>query len=322
MSIDTSDHPPIARKPYSLAIKHHEWVKEESGKLLEAGVIRESHSSWSAPIVVVPKGDGGKRMCVDYRAWNAISRKYILPMPRIDDILAKLGKAKFFTTLDLRSGYHHKALDKDAIKMTAFVTTFGKYEHLKVLFGLAQAPFYFQKLMNNVLNGLNFTLAYLDDIIIFTEGAEQHLKHILIVLNRLSQAKLKLKKSKCAFFKKELHYLSHLLTTDGVKPQLEKIKAISEMKPPKNQRGVREFLGMVGYYRKFISRFADAARPMTKLTRKASKFECRDDCHPGFEYLKTCLTESPILKYPNPHIRYIVFTDASDQAVATVLTQE
>ena len=192
-------------------------------------------------------------------------------MPRIDDILAKLGKAKFFTTLDLRPGYHHIALDKDAIRKTAFVTPFGKYEYLKFPFCLAQAPSYFQNLMNKVLNGLNFTLAYLDDIIIFSETAEQHLKQIQIVLNRLRQAKLKLKKSKCALFKKELHYLGHLLTTDGVKPQVEKIKAISEMKPPKNQKGVREFLGMVGYYRKFISRFADGTRPMTKLTRKDSQ---------------------------------------------------
>ena len=138
-----------------------------------------------------------------------------------------------------------------------------------------------------VLNGTNFTLAYLDDIIIFSETAEQHLKHIQIVPNRLRQAKLKLKKIKCAFFKKELHYLGHLLTTDGVKPQLKKIKAISEMKPPKNQKGVREFLGMVWYYRKFFSRCADAARPMTKLTRKDSKFGWSDDCQIGFEYLKT-----------------------------------
>ena len=132
MSIDTGDHLAIAKKPYTLATKHHKWVKEEIDKLLEAGTTRESHSSWSAPIVVVPKGDGDKRMCVDYRALNAISRTYIWPMPRIDDILAKLGKAKFFTTSDLRSGYHHIALDKDASKKTAFVTPFGNYEYLKV----------------------------------------------------------------------------------------------------------------------------------------------------------------------------------------------
>ena len=146
-----------------------------------------------------------------------------------------------------------------------------------------QAQSYFQNLINKVLNGLNFTFAYLDDIIIFSEAAKQHLKHIQIVLNRLRQAKLKLKKSKCAFFEKELHYLGHLLTIDGVKPQLEKIKAISEMKPPKNQMGVRELLGMVLYYRKFISRFADAARPRNISTRKDSKFEWSDDFETVFE---------------------------------------
>ena len=150
--------------------------------------------------------------------------------------------------LDLRSGYHHIALDDDAIKKTAFVMPLGKYEYLKVSFGLTQAPAYFQNLMNKVLNGLHFTLAYQDDVIIFSKSAEQHLNHIQIVLTRLKQAKLRLKRSKCLFFTQELHYLRHLLTTNGIKPQPEKIKTISEMKPPKNQKGVREFLGMVAYY--------------------------------------------------------------------------
>ena len=322
MTIDTGDHPAIAKKPYALALKHYDQVKVEIDKLLEAGAIRENHSHWSVSIVVVPKGDDGKRLCVDFRALNKIPRTYVWPMPRVEDIFAKLGKAKCYTTLDLRSGYHHIALDKDSIKITAFVAPFGKYEYLKVPFGLAQAPGYFQNLMNKVLNGLNFTLTYLDDVIIFSENAEQHLKHIQIVLTKLKQANLKLKKSKCAFFKKELHYLGHLFTTDDIKPQTEKIRAISEMKPPTNQKGVREFLGMVGYCRKFISRFADTARPMTKLTRKDTQFEWSYDRQSGFEYLKTCLTDSPILKYPNPHKRYVVFTDASDQAAAAVLTQE
>ena len=176
MSIDTGDQPPVAKRPYTLALKHHDWVRAEIDKLLEAGVIRESDSSWSAPIVVVPKSDGGKRLCIDYRALNQITRTYIWPMPRIEDILAKLGKAKFFTTLDLRSGYHHIALDKQSIKKTAFCTPFGKYEYLKVPFGLAQAPSYFQKLMNKVFNGLNFAFAYLDDIIIFSTTAKEHMK--------------------------------------------------------------------------------------------------------------------------------------------------
>ena len=149
-----------------------------------------------------------------------------------------------------------------------------------------------------MLNGLHFTLAYLDDVIIFSETEEQHLKHIQIVLTRVKQANLNLKKSKCAFFKKELHYLGHILTTDGIKPQTDKIKAICDMRPPTNQKGVREFLGMVGYYRKFINRFADAARPMTKLTRKDTKFSWSEDCQAGFDYLKTCLTKRSNFKVP------------------------
>ena len=145
MSIDTGDHPPVAKRPYALALKHHDWVKAEI-------VIRESDSSWSVPIVVVPKGYGGKRLCIDFRALNAITRTFIWPMPRVEDILARLGKAKYFTTLDLRSGYHHIALDKQSIKKMAFCTPFGKYEYFKVPFGLAQAQSYFQKLMNKVLN--------------------------------------------------------------------------------------------------------------------------------------------------------------------------
>ena len=228
-------------------------------------------------------------------------------MPRVEDIFSKLGKAKFFTTFDLRSGYHHIALDKDAIKKTAFVTPFGKYEYMKVPFGLALAPAYFQNLMNGVLNGLHFTLAYLHDVIISSKNEEQHHKHIQAVLARLKQANLKLRKSKCAFFRKELHYLGHILTSDGIKPQTEKIKAICDMKPPTNQKGVREYLVMVGYYRKFINRFADAARAMTRLTRKDIKFSWSDECQARFDYLKTCLTKDPMLKYPDPQKRYVVF---------------
>ena len=322
MSIDTGDHPPIAKRPYTLALKHDEWARKEIDKLLEAGVIRESHSSWSAPVVIVPKSNGEKRLCVDFRALNKITRTYIWPMPRAEDIFAKLGKAMYFTTLDLRAGYHHIALDKDAIKKTGFCLPFGKYEYLKVPFGLAQAPAYFQNLMNKVLKGLGFAISYLDDIIIFSETPEEHLRHIKIVLKRLQNANLKMKKSKCSFFKQELHYLGHLLTRDGIKPQAEKVKALTELKPPTSAKGVREFLGMVGYYRKFISRFADAARPLTRLIRRDVKFEWTKDCQTGFDYLRTCLTKDPILKYPDPKKRYVIFTDASDQAAAGVLCQE
>ena len=198
---------------------------------------------------------------------------------------------------------------KQHLSHHCFVTPLGKYEYLKVPFGLAQAPTYFQNFRNKVLNGLHLTLAYLDDVIIFSELAEQHLKHIQIVLTRLKQAKLQLKKNKFLFSKQELHSLGHLLTMKGIKPWSEKVKPISKMKPPKNQKSVREFLGMDSYYRKFINRFADIEGPMTKLTRKSVKFEWTEECQTGFEYLKACLTEAPILKYPDPSKWYVVFTN-------------
>ena len=155
-------------------------------------------------------------------------------------------------------------------------------------------------------------MAYLDDIIIFSETPEQHLPHIKIILARLRQVNLKKKRRKCCFLKKEIHYLGNVLTTNGIKPQLEKAKAISKLKPPTNQKHVREFLGMVGYYRKFINRFPDAARPLIKLTRRNVKFEWSQDCQTGFEYLKNSLTKDKILRYPDPSKRYVIFIDASD----------
>ena len=151
MSIDTGDSDPVSQKSYPVAMKHYQWVKEEIDKLLEAGVIGNSHSSWSAPIIVVPKGDGGKRLVIDYRALNKVTRKFVWPMPKVEDIFSQLNGAKYFSTLDLRAGYHHIGLTTDSIPKTAFTSPFGKYEYVKVPFGLAQAPAYFQELMTGVL---------------------------------------------------------------------------------------------------------------------------------------------------------------------------
>ena len=159
MSIDMGDSDPISQKPYPVAMKYYQWVKEKIDKLLEAGVIRNSHSSWLAPIIVVPKGDGGKCPVIDYRALNKVTRKFVWPMPKVEDIFSQLNGAKYFSTLDLRAGYHHIGLT------AAFTSPFGKYEYVKVPFGLAQALAYFQELMTGVLKDLPFPMAYLDDII-------------------------------------------------------------------------------------------------------------------------------------------------------------
>ena len=185
MSIDMGTTDPVSQKPYPIAMKHYDWVKAKIEKLLAAKVICSSHSSWSAPIIVVPKGDGGKHLVIDYRALNKVTRKFTLPMPKVEDIFSKLNGATYFTTVDLHTGYHHIPLDKSSIPKTAFNSPFGKYEYIKVPFGLAQAPVYFQELMTGILKDFPFAIAYLDDIIIFSKTPQEHLSHICMVFEKL-----------------------------------------------------------------------------------------------------------------------------------------
>ena len=216
MMIDTGSSDPVSQKPYPIAMKHFQWVKEEIEKLLAAKVICSSRSSWSAPIIVVPKGDGGKCFVIDYRALNKVTRKFTWSMPKVEDIFSKLNGATYFTTLDLRAGYHHIPLDKPSILKMVFNSPFGKYEYVKDPFGLAKVPAYFQELMTGILKDFNFTIAYLDDIVIFSKTPQEHLSHIRKVFEKLSSAKLSMKMSKCNFFSKEIQYLGHILSATGI----------------------------------------------------------------------------------------------------------
>ena len=322
MSINTGTTDPVSQKPYPIAMKHYDWVKTEIEKLLAAKVICSSHSSWSAPIIVVPKGDGGKCLVIDYRALNKVTRKFTWPMPKVEDIFSKLNRATYFTTLDLCTGYHHIPLDKSSIPNTAFNSPFRIYEYIKVPFGLAQAPAYFQELMTGILKDFPFTMAYLDDIIIFSRTPQEHLTHIHMVFEKLKTANLSMKKSKCNFFLKEIQYLGHILSATGICPLLSKTQAIHSMSAPTTPKQVRAFLGLVGYYRKFIKGFAKIAKPLTLLTRQQVKFEWTPDHQTAFEHLKNAIVQAPILHYPNPAKTYIVYTDASDDACGAQLSQE
>ena len=286
MSINTEDSDPVSQKPYPVAMKHYNWVKEEINKLLEAGVIRNSHSSWSTPIIVVPKGDGGKCLVIDYRALNKVTRKFVWLMSKVEDIFSQLNGAKYFSTLDLRAGYHHIRLTTDSIPKTAFTLLFGKYEYVKVPFGLAQAPAYFQELMIGVLKDLPFAMAYLDDIIIYSSSPEEHLQHIKTVFEKLCHAKLSMKLSKCHFFTKEIQYLGHILGMEGIRPVPAKTEAIKAMHPPVNPKQVCAFLGLVGNYRKFIKNFAKIAKPLTVLTPMDVKLEWKETNRCTFMKLK------------------------------------
>ena len=216
MKIDTGTANPVSQKPYPIAMKHYEMVKDEIEKLFATKVIHTSLSSWSAPIIVVPKGDRGKHLVIDYRALNRVTRKFTWPMPKVKDIFSKLNGATYFTTLDLCAGYHHIPLDKSSIPKTAFNSPFSKYEYVKVPFRLAQAPAYFQELMTGILKDFPFAIAYLDDIIIFSKTPQEHLSHIQMVFKKLKSAHLSMKKSKCSFFLKEIQYLGHILSATGI----------------------------------------------------------------------------------------------------------
>lgn len=324
VTIDTGDHPPISQKPYRVPMSQRHLIDKQVQDMLDAGIIKPSDSPWASPVLLVPKRDGTQRFCIDYRRLNRVIVKNSYPLPNIEDILSSLGGAKYYSVLDLKSGYWQlKVADKDQPK-TAFICSSGLYEMCRLPFGLCTAPSAFQALMNSVLRGIQYksTLAYLDDIIIYSRTFEEHLEHVREVFQRLRDAGLKMKLSKCEFLKEEVNFLGHVVTPAGLHTDPEKVKVIRNLAPPKNVRDIRGFLGMCGYYRRFIQDFATLARPLTQLTRKNAHFEWTERCQEAFEKLKAFLTTAPVLMYPNVNKGYKLYTDASLHCVGGILTQE
>ena len=275
-----------------------------------------------------------RRLCVDYRAINSLLPPVknafskakgittLVLLPKIDEIYAHLKDSKIYSTFDMRSGYYHMVLSEESRPKSAFVSAYGKWEFKRCPFGLAQAPVYFQRLINEVLSGLTFAFGYLDDILVFSPDMETHLKHLRILFERLRSADLKLKEVKCNFLKKHIQYLGHIISGEGIAPVPEKLESIQKMLLPKNPKEVKQFLGLIGYYRKSIPHFSDLARPLNALTWKETVFEWTQICQESFDLLKTSLMTEPILTYPDPNLPYVLFTDASKYAWACVLTQE
>ena len=243
-------------------------------------------------------------------------------MPKIDEIYARLKGSNIYSTFDMRSGYYHVVLSEKSRPKSAFVSSFGKWEFKRCPFGLAQAPAYFQILVNEVLSGLTFAFGYLDDILVFSQDMETHLEHLRSLFIKLREAYLKLKEIKCNFLKKHIQYLGYIVSGKGIAPLPEKLESIQKILPPKTPKEVKQFLGLIGYYHKFVPRFSDLARPLNASTRKNVAFEWTPVCQKSFEMLKTSLMIEPILTYPDPNLLYVLFTDASKYAWACVLTQE
>ena len=255
---------------------------------------------------------------------NAKGVLSLVPLPKIDELYAQLKGSTVFTTLDMRSGYHHLEMTLQSRPKTAFtlLANLGKWEFKQCPFRLAQAPTYFQRLINEVLAPFDFAFGYLDDILIYSLDITTHFLHLEKIFQWLREAKLKLKMDKCNFLKTHIQYLGHNITGSGIKPVPEKIESIKSMPTPTNPTEVKQFLGLVGYYCKFIPHFTDIARPLNFLTRKGIEFEWTTICQENFDLLKNALATEPILVYPNPNKPYVLFTDASKYASSCVLTQE
>ncbi|XP_078233603.1 uncharacterized protein LOC144583544 [Pogona vitticeps] len=323
--IHTGDAPPQAVSPYRVTGPYRDKVRKELDEMLRENIIVPSSSPWSSPIVLVDKPDGSIRFCVDYRKLNRVTTPDAYPMPRLDNLIETIGGCRFISSLDLVKGYWQLRIDPRDQEKTAFCSPFGLYEFRVLSFGLRNAPATFQRLMDQTLAGLSdFTVAYIDDIGIFSNTWEDHLKHLELVLQRLSAAGLTVKASKCQLGSPEIKYLGHIVGGGVIKPLEAKIEAVRDWPRPNTKKKVKSFLGLVGYYRKFIPRFSEIAAPLTDLTRKKTddRIPWTSDCEEAFQRLKEALINYPVLRAPDFDWEFIIYTDASNSGVGAVLCQE
>ncbi|KAD7477567.1 hypothetical protein E3N88_00703 [Mikania micrantha] len=269
--------------------------------LLDKGFIRPSVSPWGAPVLFVKKKDGSMRMCIDYRELNKLTIKNKYPLPRIDNLFDQLQGASWFSKIDLRSGYHQLKVREQDIPKTAFRKRYGHYEFLVMSFGLTNAPAAFMDLINWVCRPMldRSVIVFIDGILIYSKSEGDHACHIRKVLEMLRREKLYAKLSKCAFWLREVQFLGHVISPEGIMVDPAKVEAVMKWNPPKTPTEVRSFLGLAGYYRKFIQDFSRIATPLTKLTRKEVKYDWGPTQVQAFEELKRRLTEAPILTLPD-----------------------
>lgn len=321
--INTGTSAPCRQPPRRQPIGKRDIERQEVQKMLERKVIEPSNSSWSSPIVLVTKKDGSTRFCVDYRRVNDLSVKDAYPIPRVDDCLDALSGSCWFSCMDLNSGFWQIGLDPADKDKTAFATTLGLYQFTVLPFGLANAPSTFERLMEDVLRGLQWEicLVYMDDIIVPSATFNDSITRLELVFHRLSSANLKLKPSKCIFFQREVKFLGHLVSEHGIGTDLDKIKTVRYWPVPISSKQVRSFLGLCSYYRRFVHDFAKIARPLHKLCDKGAAFIWDDVCQTAFDTLKEALTTSPILAYPEQGSGFILDTDASDHSVGGIVSQ-
>ena len=299
-------------------------LRKQLDELLEKGYVRPSTSPFGAPVLLVKKKDGSLRMCIDYRALNALTIKNKYPLPRIDELFDRLQGARYFTKLDLRSGYWQIRVHPDDVPKTAFRTRYGHYEWLVLPMGLTNAPATFMYQMNDIFRPYldNFVVVFLDDVLIFSRTLAEHRQHVRLALQKLRENKLYAKASKCSFFQAEVEFLGHRIDRHGLHMMEDKVKAITDWPTPKSLDDVATFLGTVGYYRKFIKNYSSIAAPLSSLQKKGTKFEWTQQQEDAFRQLIKMTSERVPLQLPDPKKQYIVTADACGYGIGATLQQD
>ena len=298
-------------------------MKEQLQDLLDKGFVRPSTSPWGAPVLFVKKKDGSLRLCIDYRQLNKVTIRNKYPLPRIDDLFDQLQGASCFSKIDLRSGYHQLRIRHEDVSKTSFRTRYGHYEFLVMSFGLTNAPAAFMDLMNRVFKPFldRFVIVFIDDILVYSRSEEEHVEHLRIVLQTLREHQLYAKFSKCEFWLDSVAFLGHVVSREGIQVDPKKIEAVMDWQRPTTVTEVRSFLGLAGYYRRFVQDFSRIAAPLTRLTQKKVKFQWTEACEASFHNLKDCLTSAPVLALPSGSGGYTVYCDASRVGLGCVLMQ-
>lgn len=325
-NIDTHPDARPVRMPFYRANPNlQEEIRKHVDDMLANDIIEPSNSIWHSPVVMVKKRSGEWRFAVDYRKLNKITVPLSSPLPHLDTVFDAIGHAKprYFSSLDLRSGFWQIKMSEKSKHKAAFITQEGIYEWKRMPFGLMNAPISFQTVMTHVLRGLNFKscLVYVDDILVFSQTFEEHLIHLEQVFSRLRDANLKLNPEKCDFGRDEIKYLGFILSAEGVVVDKERMKVVKEYPIPKTERDIRSFLRMANYYRKFIPNYSKLASPLSSLLKKDVKFEWSELCQQSFDCIKQALTSTPVLAYPNTEKPFILTCDASDYAIGYTLSQ-
>ena len=322
--IDTGNHPPIATRQWPLPHSTKLLMKEECDKMLKMKVIEPCNSPWRSPCLIIKKRNNSYRYCIDFRSIKAITKEDNYPLPRIETILESMSGAQYFSTLDMRCGYWQIPIAPEDREKAAFTTPDNTYCFKRLPFGLNTAPATFQRVMTAVLSPILGVSAFvfLDDVIVFSSTFEEHIKDLDTTMKLITNAGLKLSIEKCTFAKTSLKFLGHIVSSSGIKVDPQKVAAMSDMAIPRCKRDVKRFIGMTSYNRRFVPNFSALSASLTALTKKDAKFVWGDVENNAFQSLKSALTSTPVLIYPDFQKPFQIHTDASNIAIGAALLQE